>query len=147
MATSYFMNEEDIEFEGAWYRLMALVQISETEPSFSVSVELKSNNRSELNLEVKFRIENPIWIDDVIIYGASYYGLCIAGKITTKTFVEAMRCYRESRRVNPNLDLLGHAKETGRCLAGKGDVMKDTVTAALIECVPASLAGNNDDDD
>ena len=147
MAIQHHMIEEFIDGDGEEYFLKAHVEVSEDEPRFSVFYELNSGRRAELRLEVRFLIENPIGIDDIVIGGATYYGLCIAGKLTRKTAKEAIKCYRKSKRDNPDHGVLDHAKEAGACVAGKGGVLKDTAADALVDCIKLPKDDDEDGDD
>lgn len=144
MTISHQMLEAPIEAQDQRYLLVARVDVSEEEPKFSVFYQLRGRERAEFDLEIRFSITNPIGIDDIIIGGATYYGLCIAGKLTRKTAKEAIKCYRDSKRDNPNYGILDHAKAAGKCLASKGGIMQDTATDALVDCL--KLPDDDDDD-
>ncbi|MEO0454948.1 MAG: hypothetical protein AAFY98_12565 [Verrucomicrobiota bacterium] len=129
------MIEEIIFLEEQEYLFQGSVKVSEEEPEFSVFYEIRSQDRPQLQLEIRLKATNPLGIDDIIIGTATMYGLCIAGTLTRRTAAEAINCYRESKRENPDRDLLGHATAAGKCLAGKGDTMKDAAVGALVDCL------------
>lgn len=145
MAISHFMIEESVEHDRENYLLMGRVEVLEDQPGFRVHYSISTQNRMELDLEIRFSISNPIGIDDIIVGTATVYGFCIAGKLTRKTAKEAIKCYRKSKKDDPNRGLLEHAKAAGACVAGKGSAMKDTVTDALVDCM--KLPKDDDDDD
>ncbi|MGD1955721.1 MAG: hypothetical protein ACFBZ9_10910 [Sphingomonadales bacterium] len=144
MAIFHHMTEETIDVEHGSYLFIGFVSASEDEPRFETVYEIRSKDRVELKLEIRFLATNPLGIDDIVIGTATAYGLCIAGKLTRKTAKEAIKCYRDSKKSNPNRSILDHAKEAAGCLAKKSGIMKDTASDALIDCLGVS---NDDDDD
>lgn len=147
MAIIHHMIEERIDLEHGSFLMMARVEISENEPKFATYYEIRSSRKIECSLEVQFIATNPLGIDDVIIGTATAYGLCVAAKLTRKTAKEAIKCYRKSKRDNPNYSIIEHAKAAGACVAGKGSIMKDTATDALIDCLNLPKDDDDKDDD
>lgn len=145
MTITHHMIEEAIDLKHGSFLLMGQVEVSEEEPRFKVHYQIQSRERTELALEVRFLATNPIGIDDIIIGTATAYGLCVAAKLTRKTAKEAIKCYRKSKRDDPDNSVLDHAIAAGACVAGKGGVMKDTATDALVDCL--KIPKDDDDDD
>lgn len=135
MATTHFIVEERISQEHGTYLFQGYAVASDDEPEFSVFYELRSQERYEFKLELRFVATNPIGIDDILIGTATTYGLCIASKLTRQTAKEAIKCYRHSKNMDPSRTVLDHAKEAAKCLASKGSVLKDTASDALIDCL------------
>lgn len=147
MTITLHMIEERIKLENGVFLFMGRVEASEEEPRFSVFLQINSESRTELQMEVCFLASNPIGIDDIIIGTATVYGVCLAGKLSRKSAKEAIKCYRKSKQDNPNQPILGHAKDAAACLAGKGGMMKDAATDALVDCLKLPKDDDDDDDD
>lgn len=144
MAISHHMIEERLETEQDVFLLKGRIEASEDEPEFTAFYELLSKERKQLELEIRFLAKNPIGIDDIVIGGATYYGFCIARKLTRQTAKEAIRCYRDSKREDPDGLIIEHAQAAAACLAKKGKVIRDTAADALIDCLGLSDDGQDD---
>jgi hypothetical protein len=138
------MFEERFESNGEEYLIVGEVNVLDDHPGFSVQYKITSSSRIELDLELRFMVTSLIGLDDIVILGASGLGFCVAKKLTKKTAKEAIKCYRKSKKDNPNLGPLEHAKAAGACVANNGMGLKNAVTDALIDCI--SLPKDDDDD-
>jgi len=147
MTINHHMIEDRLETEQDQFLFTGYVEASADEPKITACYELRSVERKELELEIHFLAENPIGIDEIVIGGATYYGFCIASKTTRQTAKEAIRCYRESRREKPDRSIVEHAQSAAACLAAKGNVIRDTVADALIDCLGLSDDGQDDNNE